>query len=113
MLHGCGQERIPSGTRARGPLVQHLLLFFSPERPEVPGQVVQDRPYEVSVGPPGTYRVGVVAECYAGWRARVSCRVHPVLQRMVRLRRRSTVGEPALGPVLDLIRNETRFVVVT
>ena len=59
-----------------------------------------------------TDRVGVVAECDAGWRARVSCRVHPVLQPMVRLCRRSTVGEPALGPVLDLILNETRFGVV-
>ena len=79
VLHGCGQERIPSGTRARGPLVQHLLLFFSTERPEVPGQVVQDRPCEVSIGPPGTYRVGVVAGCYAGWRAHVLCRVHRCL----------------------------------
>ena len=49
------------GYPCSGPLVQHLLLYFSPERPEVPGQVVQDCPCEVSVGPPGTYRVGVVA----------------------------------------------------
>ena len=103
MLHGCGQERIPSGTRARGPLVQHVLLFISPERPEVPGQVVQDHPCDVSVGPPGAYRVGVLAECDAGWRARVSCRVHhgPVgsqrPQPTVRLRRRSTSGEPVPG----------------
>ena len=62
VLDGGGQQRIPSGSRARGSLVQHLLLFFSPERPEVPGQVVQDRPCEVSIGPPGPYRVGVVAE---------------------------------------------------
>ena len=103
VLHGCGQERIPSGTRARGPLVQHVLLFISPERPEVPGQVVQDRRCEVSVGPPGAYRVGVVAECDPGWLARVSCRVHRSLVRSrrlqptVRLRRRSTSGEPVPG----------------
>ena len=81
MLHGCGQERIPSGSRARRPLVQHLLLFFSPERPEVPGQVVQDRPRKVSVGPPGTYRVAVIAECDTGRFAGVSCRVHRDLVR--------------------------------
>ena len=81
VLHGCGQQRIPSGTRGRGPLVQHLLLFFLPERAEVPGQVVQDRPCEVSVRPPGAYRVGVVAECDPGRLARVSCRVHRGLVR--------------------------------
>ena len=42
-----GQQRVPSGTRARGPLVQHVLLFFPFERPEVAGQVVQDRPCKV------------------------------------------------------------------
>ena len=67
------------------------------------GQVVQDRPCEVSVGPPGAYRVGVVAECDPGWLARVSCRVHRSLVRFrrlqptVRLRRRSTSGEPVPG----------------
>ena len=81
VLHGCGQERIPSGTRARGPLVQHVLLFISLERPEVPGQVVQDRPGEVSVGPPCAYRVRVVAECDLGRLVRVSCRVHRGLVR--------------------------------
>ena len=81
MLHGCGQERIPAGTRGRGPLVQRPLLLCSPERPEVPRQVVQDRPCEVSVGPPGAYRVGVVAECDPGRLARVSCRVHRGLVR--------------------------------
>ena len=101
VLYGRGQERIPSGIRSRGPLVQHFLLFFSPERPEVPGQVVQDRPGEVCVGPPGAYRVGVVAECDPGGLARVSCRVHRGLVRSQRfqptaqLRRRSMCGERA------------------
>ena len=99
VLHGRGQQRIPSGARARRPLVQHLLLLFSPERPEVPGQVVQDRPCEVSIGPPGAYRVGVVAECDPGWLARASCRIHRRLVRSqrfqptVQLRRRSMCGE--------------------
>ena len=115
VLHGCGQERIPSGSRTRGPLVQHLLLFFSTEGPEVPGQVMQDRPCEVSIGPPGAYRVGVVAECDPGRLARVSYRVYrgPVrcqrLQPTVRLPRRSTCGEPAPGlRVWRLVRDSTR-----
>ena len=37
VLHGRGQQRIPPGSRARRPLVQHPLLSFSPERPESSG----------------------------------------------------------------------------
>ena len=98
-----GQQRIPSGTRVPGPLVQHPLLFCSSEGSEVPGQVVQDRPCEVSVGPPGAYRVGIVAEGDLGRRARMSYRVHRCrarsrcLQPTVRLAGRSTSGEPAAG----------------
>ena len=97
-----GQQRIPSGAGTRGPFVHNLLLLFSSERSEVPGQVVQDRPCEVSTRPPGADRVRVVAECDAGWRARMWYRVHRRLVRSrrlqptVRLRRRSTRGEPAL-----------------
>ena len=84
-----GQQHFPSGSRARGPLVQHPLLFFSSERPEVPGQVVQDRPCEVSVGPPGAYRVGVVAECDAG------------LARACVVRRGSLSGPLSAPPAYD------------
>ena len=37
---------------------------------------MQDRPGDVSVGPPGAYPVGVVAECDANSRTRVLCRAH-------------------------------------
>ena len=103
VLHGCGQERIPSGTRARGLWFSACCCSSRPSDRKFRGQVVQDRPCKVSVGPPGAYRVGVVAECDPGWLARVSCRVHRSLVRSrrlqptVRLRRRSTSGEPAPG----------------
>ena len=58
--------------------IHRPLLFFSSERPEVPGQVVQDRPCEVSVSarrPPTTRspsirQPGVVVVAPAGRRAR-------------------------------------------
>ena len=92
------------------------MLSFSPERPEVPGQVVQDRPYEVSVGPPGAYRVGVVGECDPGRLARVSCPVHRRLVRSqrfqptVQLRRRSMCGQVIVGDPVAVVVACDRYV---